>query len=143
LAEGVSIEERFAIQDLLLRYCYAVDTLDTEACVACFTPDGVFRSAGGFRYENSDGIRRFMDDQKSKPVGRRTQHWVHPIGVRADGAARIMRSYGMTVTTDTQAIRGFFYSDDTVVKVDGAWRIKDRFISPWDKQGLPPIVIGS
>jgi ketosteroid isomerase-like protein len=35
--------EKLAIQELLARYAHAIDELDPEAWVQCFTPDGVFQ----------------------------------------------------------------------------------------------------
>ena len=35
------IEDRVAIQDLIAKYCWALDTGDVESFVACFTPDAV------------------------------------------------------------------------------------------------------
>ena len=35
--------EKVAIQELLARYAHAIDNLEPEAWVACFTPDGVFQ----------------------------------------------------------------------------------------------------
>ena len=35
------VEDRIAIQDLIAKYCWALDTGDVESFVACFTPDAV------------------------------------------------------------------------------------------------------
>jgi hypothetical protein len=35
--------EKLAIQELFARYAHAIDNLDPEAWVQCFTPDGVFQ----------------------------------------------------------------------------------------------------
>jgi hypothetical protein len=35
--------EKLAIQELFARYAHAIDELDPEAWVQCFTPDGVFQ----------------------------------------------------------------------------------------------------
>lgn len=46
---GVPVEERFALQDLMTDYCYAVDKLtDVEALLGLFTDDAVldFRRSG-------------------------------------------------------------------------------------------------
>lgn len=37
--------EKLAIQELFARYAHAVDNLEVEAWVQCFTPDGVFQVA--------------------------------------------------------------------------------------------------
>ena len=38
---GLTVEDRLAIQDLLARYAWALDTGDVDSFVACFTPDAV------------------------------------------------------------------------------------------------------
>ena len=35
--------EKLAIQELFARYAHAIDDLEPEAWVECFTPDGVFQ----------------------------------------------------------------------------------------------------
>ncbi len=35
-----SVEDRIAIQDLIARYAWALDTGDVEGVVGCFTPNG-------------------------------------------------------------------------------------------------------
>ena len=37
--------EKLAIQELCARYAHAIDSLDPEAWVQCFTPDGGFQVA--------------------------------------------------------------------------------------------------
>ena len=37
--------EKLAIQELCARYAHAIDNLDPEAWVECFTPDGAFQVA--------------------------------------------------------------------------------------------------
>jgi len=39
MAGPLTLEDRFAIQDLVAAYSWALDTGDIDALVACFTPD--------------------------------------------------------------------------------------------------------
>src|SRR5678815_5160198 len=81
----VSIEDRLAIQDLMGRYCHAIDSGDVEGYVAVFAPDGVFRSSSGFRYEGADGIRKFMAEFKTRPHAPHSQHWLQQVHIRREG----------------------------------------------------------
>ena len=59
-AGGLPVEDRIAIQDLIARYAWALDTGDVDSLVACFTPDArvieeVFEDPD--RWEGHEGIR--------------------------------------------------------------------------------------
>lgn len=59
----ISIEDRLAINDLMVAYCTAVDSLnDVDAVCDVFTQDAVFDLSGiGLpKAEGHDGIRRFF-----------------------------------------------------------------------------------
>jgi ketosteroid isomerase-like protein len=60
---NLPIEDRLAINDLLVAYCTAVDTLDdVEAILDVFTPDAQFDLSGiGLpKIDGHEGIRRFF-----------------------------------------------------------------------------------
>lgn len=57
------IQDRFALQDLLTAYCYAVDKLDdVDALLDLFTPDAVFdlSAIGLLTAQGHDEIRAFF-----------------------------------------------------------------------------------
>ena len=56
-----SIEDRFAINDLFVRYTTALDAGDVETIVACFTEDGVLESPMVGEYAGRAGIRAFSE----------------------------------------------------------------------------------
>jgi uncharacterized protein (TIGR02246 family) len=56
-----SIEDRFGINDLFVRYATALDAGDVETIVACFTEDGALESPAVGKYAGSDGIRAFSE----------------------------------------------------------------------------------
>lgn len=61
---SISIEDRFALQDLMVAYCYAVDKLaDVDDLLALFTEDAVldFTEIGLPLMRGHDEIRRFFD----------------------------------------------------------------------------------
>jgi uncharacterized protein (TIGR02246 family) len=56
-----SIEDRFAINDLFVRYTNALDAGDVETIVACFTENGVLESPMIGEYAGRAGIRAFSE----------------------------------------------------------------------------------
>lgn len=137
-----SIEDRLAIQDLYARYCWALDTGDTEGYVAFFTDDAkvteetregtlvVEQGRSGIRKV----VRRFHDRadfpghqlQMSQfvfepdPEGR-PQHWV----VRSYAWATVNRPPAEPVLYWCGHVR------DVVAKVDGVWLIRSKQIMGW------------
>jgi uncharacterized protein (TIGR02246 family) len=57
----LAIEDRFAINDLFVRYTTALDAGDVEMIVACFTEDGVLESPMIGEYAGRAGIRAFSE----------------------------------------------------------------------------------
>lgn len=46
LSGSLSLADRLEIQELIARYCWALDTRDGDAYAATFIPDGVFQGIG-------------------------------------------------------------------------------------------------
>lgn len=58
---AASIADRFAINDLLVRYGTARDGGDVDGMVACFTTDGSLESPAVGAWSGHDGIRAFSE----------------------------------------------------------------------------------
>jgi uncharacterized protein (TIGR02246 family) len=130
-------EDRIAVEDVMARYVWAVDSLDPEGYVAVFTEDAVIDSNGNIS-KGSGEIRKIVtslierrDDNKAK--GLPTSNLYHMIGnVRITfpkpGEA-LHQSYWQTVYRDkdgrmTAAAMG--RSEDRLVKRNGKWLIQER-----------------
>src|SRR5689334_20467070 len=93
MPDQISVEDRFAIEDLLNRLCWALDTGDAEGVVSCFTPDGVMVQGGGQRFEKTEGLRKFAE-RATEPAGAKgRQHIVKPLFFIRSGDGWTMRSY--------------------------------------------------
>ena len=130
-------EDRIAVEDVMARYVWAVDSLDAEGYVAVFTEDAVIDSNGRISKGHSE-IRKIVtdlikrrDDNKAKGVP--TANLYHVISnvritfPKADQA--VYQSYWQTVRRDadgkmTAAAMG--RSEDHLVKSQGKWRIQSR-----------------
>jgi uncharacterized protein (TIGR02246 family) len=130
-------EDRIAVEDVMARYVWAVDSLDPEGYVAVFAEDAVIDSNGSIS-KGHEEIRKIVtsliqrrDDNKAK--GLPTSNLYHVISsVRITFPTRgeaLHRSYWQTVRRDkdgkmTAAAMG--RSEDRLVKRNGQWLIQWR-----------------
>ena len=130
-------DDRIAVEDVMARYVWTVDSLDAEGYVAVFTEDAVIDSNGSIS-KGHEEIRKIVtslmkrrDDNKAK--GLPTANLYHVISnVRITfpkpGEA-LHQSYWQTVRRDktgamTAAAMG--RSEDRLVKRNGKWLIQSR-----------------
>lgn len=135
-----SYEDRIAVEDVMARYVWAVDSLDPEGYVAVFTEDAVIDSNGSISRGHRE-IRQIVtsliqrrDENKAK--GLPTANLYHVISnVRITfpkpGEA-LHQSYWQTVRRDrdgkmTAAAMG--RSEDRLVKRNGTWLIQSRTLT--------------
>ena len=133
-------QDRIAVEDVMARYVWAVDSLDPEGYVAVFTEDAVIDSNGSISKGHQE-IRKIVtslmqrrDDNRAK--GLPTSNLYHVISnVRItfpkDGEA-VHQSYWQTVRRDedgkmTAAAMG--RSEDRLVKRSGKWLIQSRTLT--------------
>jgi uncharacterized protein (TIGR02246 family) len=130
-------EDRTAVEDVMARYVWAVDSLDAEGYVAVFTEDAVIDSNGSIS-KGREEIRKIVtnlikrrDDDRAK--GLPTANLYHVISnVRITfpkAGEAVHQAYWQTVRRDkdgrmTAAAMG--RSEDHVVKRNGKWLIQSR-----------------
>jgi uncharacterized protein (TIGR02246 family) len=130
-------QDRIAVEDVMARYVWAVDSLDAEGYVAVFTDDAVIDSNGSIS-KGREEIRKIVtsliqrrDDNKAK--GLPTANLYHVISnVRITfpkPEEALHQSYWQTVRRDkdgkmTAAAMG--RSEDRLVKRNGQWLIQWR-----------------
>ena len=130
-------EDRIAVEDVMARYVWAVDSLDADGYVAVFTKDAVIDSNGNFS-KGHEEIRKIVtsliqrrDENKAKGVP--TSNLYHVISnVRITfpkpGEA-LHQSYWQTVRRDKDGrmiAAAMGRSEDRLVKRDGKWLIQFR-----------------
>ena len=133
-------EDRIAIEDVMARYVWAVDSLDADGYVAVFTEDAVIDSNGSIS-KGHDQIRRIVtglierrNDNKAK--GLPTANLYHVVSnVRITfpkpGEA-LHQSYWQTVRRDTDGrmtAAAMGRSEDRLVKRSGKWLIQSRTLT--------------
>jgi uncharacterized protein (TIGR02246 family) len=130
-------EDRIAVEDVMARYVWAVDSLDPEGYVAVFTEDAVIDSNGSISKGHGE-IRKIVtsliqrrDDNRAK--GLPTSNLYHVISsVRITfpkpGEA-LHQSYWQTVRRDKNGAMiaaAMGRSEDRLVKRNGNWLIQSR-----------------
>ena len=139
---GPGIEDRLAIQDLYARYCWALDTGDTDGYVALFAEDAEIVE------ETRDGgldVRRGRDEVKAlvlkfheRPDFPGHQHVMAQFVFEDDPQGRpdhwVVRSYAWATENHPPAPPRLYWCGhvrDVVAKVDGTWLIRSKKIMGW------------
>ena len=130
-------EDRIAVEDVMARYVWAVDSFDADGYVAVFTEDAVIDSNGSIS-RGRDEIRKIVtglmqrreaNKAKGVPAGN-LYHVVSNVRITFPVAGEALhQSYWQTVRRDqdgkmTAAAMG--RSEDRLVKRDGKWLIRFR-----------------
>ncbi len=142
MAGALTVEDRIAINDLLARYAWALDTGDVDALVACFTPtavviEEVFEEPD--RWEGADGIRRLGEHFRNVPNFPGRQHHVSQLLVEGDNARCSARSFVFVTECRGEppyVLRFTGYYDDQLAKLNGRWLFEQRIIRLWDGEVL-------
>lgn len=137
-AGSLSVEDRLAIQDLLARYAWALDTGDVDGLVACFAPEAVviedvFEEPD--RWEGHEGIRRLAEHYRNAPGFPGRQHHVSQCLMEGDGERASAKSFAFVTECHGEppyTLRFTGYYEDKLVKRDGRWLFLERVIRLWD-----------
>lgn len=122
----LAIDDRIAIQDLLVRYCFALDDRDWSAFSALFHPDAELDfSAFGGPVGSVETLLQFL-----KPIAAQLPRWQHTIStsllepqgeqVRARTAAQVMMVAESETGTEQVSFNGLWYHDE-LVRYRGRW----------------------
>ena len=130
-------QDRIAVEDVMARYVWAVDSLDADGYVAVFTEDAVIDSNGSIS-KGHEEIRRIVtnlirrrDDNRAKGV--RTANLYHVVSnvritfPKANEA--VHQSYWQTVRRDADGrmvAAAMGRSVDQLVRRNGKWLIQSR-----------------
>ncbi|MEV6930377.1 nuclear transport factor 2 family protein [Dactylosporangium sp. NPDC051485] len=125
----LSIEDRFAIEDLYTRYCYAIDSLDVPEWVSCFTEDGTFAPAYGTiggEHKGREALAAFAADPARD---RGTRHWNTNLRFVSVAAGEVQATcYALLVDYEREEpfLRTHVVYHDTIRRVDGRWLFASR-----------------
>jgi uncharacterized protein (TIGR02246 family) len=126
-----SVEDRFAINDLFVRYTTALDAGDVETIVACFTEDGALESPAVGKYSGRDGIRAFSERFAAMHRrGVQLRHVISNLAMTVDGANAHATCYLTNIITldgKSELMPPGRY-ECALRKVDGAWLFQNRLV---------------
>jgi uncharacterized protein (TIGR02246 family) len=139
---GPSIEDRLAIQDLYARYCWALDTGDTDGYAAMFTEDAEIVEE---THEGALDVRRGRAEVRAlvrkfheRPDFPGHQHLMAQFVFEEDAEGRsdhwIVRSYAWATENrppEPPRLHWCGHIRDVVAKVDGVWLIRSKRIMGW------------
>jgi hypothetical protein len=137
------ISDRLEIQDLLTRYCYAVDDRDWDAYRKIFTPDAILDDTvtGGIR---SGVVEHIVYLTRALSKIRISQHAISTILIEISGTeatARVHCSCPMVVDLGEGKTQVFFqglWYRDRLVRTPEGWRIKELVEEGYWADNVPP-----
>ena len=130
-------EDRIAVEDVMARYVWTVDSLDADGYVAVFTEDAVIDSNGSIS-KGHEEIRKIVtnlikrrDDDKAKGLPPSSlYHVISNVRITFPKPNQaVHRSYWQTVRRDKDnkmAAAAMGRSEDHLVKRNGKWLIQSR-----------------
>ena len=137
-----SVEDRFAIEDLFVRYTTALDAGDVDTIVGCFTEDGALRSPMVGEYAGRAGIRAFSERFAALPRrGVQLRHVISNLAMSVDGDTAHATCYLTNIVTfdgKSQMMPPGRYQC-VLRRVDGAWLFQNRLVildAPFDLPGI-------
>jgi ketosteroid isomerase-like protein len=120
--------EKLAIQELFARYAHAVDNLDPEAWVQCFTPDGVFQ-VGNRAMRGQAALRGYAEvhvrEIRCRHLMGNFLYEIH--GNEATGQCSMLATLA---TAGGYKIFAQGRYVDRLVKQEGQWKIAHRRVEP-------------
>ena len=130
-------DDRIAVEDVMARYVWAVDSLDADGYVAVFTEDAVIDSNGSISRGRAE-IRKIVtsliqrhDDNKAKGLPAANLYHVisSPRITFPKPGEAVHQSYWQTVRRDKDGrmiAAAMGRSEDRLVKRNGTWLIQFR-----------------
>lgn len=130
---AISIEDRFAIQDLVHRYPLYCDTRRLKEAVDLFTEDGVLdESLLGFgRYEGRTMILSYFEEAMAdwNIAHYMSNHVIEAFsGDAAAGVTFVQAECRAIHTGASQTLHGYYR--DAFTRQDGAWLFQARVVVP-------------
>ncbi len=134
-----SVLDRAAIQNLIAKYAFALDTLNADLYASVFAPDAEF-TFGGNTYKGRDAIRGVVASIKERRAAQPVSDKPAPKSYHAITNTLIEftndthahhRSYWQTLSGQSSGpftVGGMGVYEDTIVKMNGEWLIQKREI---------------
>jgi len=136
-AASSELQDRAAIQNLVVKYTIALDTLDADMYASVFAEDAEF-TFGGRTYKGRTEIRKIVTDLKERRTAAQTADSPKSYHALSNTYIELVndhearhRSYWQTITGPSSGpftVGGMGRYEDTIVKRNGEWLIQKRQI---------------
>jgi ketosteroid isomerase-like protein len=130
---ALSIEDRLAVEDLMVRYAYGIDVDCTEAqWLSLFTEDAVMISPLSGHHEGVEGMKKFRERFIPRRGKTQIRHIITNVMVDGEGDTATYKAYFFEFKTEISASAPkteFLFAgsyDCTMVKRGKDWKIKRR-----------------
>jgi 3-phenylpropionate/cinnamic acid dioxygenase small subunit len=129
---ALSLQDRFMIDDLFIRYTCALDAGDVDTLVGCFAEDGSLESPAVGKYAGRAAIREFAQRfARFRERGSQLRHVISNLRAEVDGDRGSARCYLVVFLTRDGRSRmlapGTY--DCTLVRVGGQWLFERRIVT--------------
>jgi uncharacterized protein (TIGR02246 family) len=133
-------EDRMAVEDVMARYVWAVDSLDAEGYVALFTEDAIIDSNGNISKGHAEirkivtGLIKWREENREKGLpASNLYHVISNVRVTFPKPGEALhQSYWQTMHRDKDGrmiTGGMGRSRDRLVKRNGKWLIQERILT--------------
>ena len=117
---ALSLEDRFAISELLARYFHATDARDCEAIAAMFAPDGILEVQGSWQ---ARGRKQIADAERPVHPRAPRRHLVNSLVIDGDGStANCTASVAVVEAGGKLRVSGRFVGEVAKLR-DGGWQL--------------------
>lgn len=130
MSEVLGDADRLAVQELVSRYAWALDTSDADLMASVFTPDGAFIGDLG-TYTGHAQLRSWVESRSA--ALRATQHFVSNVMLTFEGDVILERSACLIIGDggSQSGVQSSGFYRGRVVRHDGAWLFAERSFHHW------------
>jgi hypothetical protein len=134
---NLSADDRLAIRDVVSRYCWAVDTGDVDAFLACFCSDGLLVWDAfdvPLRWRGAEALRHFASFLRDQPSTAGRQHHVTNLLIEPDGdgaRAKAFVAVALRQGDGPHLLNVMGWYEDRFRREGGEWKIAERTIRDW------------
>jgi hypothetical protein len=135
----LTLQDRREIDDLYIRYCYAINELNTEEWVGCFASNGSFVPAFGAVHGEFRGREQLASFASDRRRNQMTRHWNANIRLWTTEEPVQATCYALLVDyaePQPRLLTHVVYHD-LLVREDGQWRFLQRRPSIDSATGAP------
>lgn len=145
MGSKVSLEDRAEIEDLMSRYCWALDTGDFEGYATCFTEDGWLSHWPQGKCVGREGLKQATDslwyDKPNHYLGRQHRFSAVLMEPEGEGGVRI-KAFWSILQHDVETFENRVFGMgtwDTLARRcdDGEWRLFSVEVDLWINGQVP------